>query len=109
MTNTETTNVETANTLTTAMTIIRKRFPRIRRSGSTAIIKSGSRQAIYGCLCGSTHSTSTDYRGRHALHVREWEHAHANCALHLMGASRLENRRVCHGCGFAYNPTLVVL
>jgi len=101
-------NAETANAHT-AMTIIRKRFPRLRRTAATAIIKSGSRQAIYGCLCGSTHSTSTDYRGRHALHVREWEHAHANCALHLMGASRLENRRVCHGCGFAYNPTLVVL
>jgi hypothetical protein len=102
-------NAETANTPTAAMTTIRKRFPRLRRTAATAIIKSGSRQAIYGCLCGSTHSTSTDYRGRHALHVREWEHAHADCALRLMSASRLENRRVSHGCGFAYNPTLVVL
>ena len=97
------------NNRNTAMRIIRSRFPRLRRSGSTAIIKSGSSQAIYGCLCGSTHSTSTGYNGRNALHVREWEHAHADCALHLVNATHIENRRVCHGYGVAYNPTLVVV
>ena len=97
------------NNRNTAMRIIRSRFPRLRRVTATAIIKSGSRQAIFGCLCGSTHSTSTDYNGRNALHVREWEHAHADCVLHLVHATRIENRRVCHGGGIAYNPTLVVL
>jgi len=97
------------NNRNTAMRIIRSRFPRLRRSGSTAIIKSGSRQAIFGCLCGSTHSTSTDYNGRNALHVREWEQAHADCVLHLVHATHCENRRVCHGRGQAVNPTLVVL
>ena len=101
---------ETTNTLTTrtAMTIIRKRFPMLRRTGSTAIIKSGSRQAIYGCLCGSTHSTSTDYDGRNAKHVREWEHAHADCALHLVNATEIEYRRTYYGRGVATNLVLVV-
>jgi hypothetical protein len=110
----ETTNTETAPTnlnsnRAAAMKIIRGRFPQLRRSGSTAIIKSGSSQAIYGCLCGSTHSTSTSYNGRNALHVHEWEHAHADCALHLINATHIENRLVCHGRGQAVNPTLVVL
>ena len=47
--------------------------------------------------------------GRNALHVREWEHAHADCVLRFVHATHCENRRVCHGGGIAYNPTLVVL
>lgn len=48
----------------TAIKIIRDKFPTLRRTSSTAIVRSGGRATVFGCLCGSYHTTSTDYRGR---------------------------------------------
>lgn len=62
---------------------VREVFPRLRRSASTAIVHSGGKQTIFGCLCGSSHTTSTDWNGRAAKHVREWERDHASCALRV--------------------------
>ena len=60
---------------------VQQRFARsLRRTGATAIIHSGGRQTIFGCLCGSRHTASTDWNGRSALHVTNWQAEHeASC------------------------------
>jgi hypothetical protein len=63
-----------------SMTELKKRFPFLRRERATAIVHSGSQQTIFGCLCGATHSTSTKWRGRDAVHVAVWRVAHDGCA-----------------------------
>ena len=55
---------------------IQRQARALRRSGATAIEHSGGRRTIFGCLCGSQHSTSTDWNGRQALHVQRWQHEH---------------------------------
>lgn len=52
----------------------------LRRTGATAIEHSGGRQTIFGCLCGSRHTASTDWNGRNAKHVQDWQGQHeASC------------------------------
>jgi hypothetical protein len=75
--------IEIPETREEAMTILRKAWPAMRRTYSTAIIHSGGKQTIFGCICGSRHTTSTDWNGREAKHVREWEAEHANCCISL--------------------------
>lgn len=53
-----------------------------RRTGVTAIIHSGGKRTVFGCLCGSRHTTSTDWDGRNAKHVVEWQEQHeGDCAF----------------------------
>ena len=47
-----------------------------RRTGATAITHSGGKQTIFGCLCGSRHTASTEWNGRSAKHVQDWHHQH---------------------------------
>ena len=85
----------------TAIKIIRDKFPALRRTSSTAIVHSGGRATVFGCLCGSYHTTSTDYRGREARHVREWQKEHAACSSNLVTrieSLRLVSRQVAYGC-----------
>jgi hypothetical protein len=70
-------------TINEAMTLLRKLFPKMRRTASTAITHSGGRQTIFGCLCGARHTTSTDWNGRNARHVGEWQGEHAKCCITL--------------------------
>jgi hypothetical protein len=74
-------------------------------------VRSGGRATVFACLCGSVHTASTDWRGRHAQHVREWEREHEGCAAELVARLehlRLERRRYPYGHGCcAYVPTLV--
>ena len=76
-----------------AMRIIRAEFPAMRRTSATAIIRSGGRRTVFGCLCGSRHTCSTDWRGRETKHVREWRALHEACALRL-AADLLAGREV---------------
>lgn len=62
---------------------LRRAFPRLRRTRSTAIIHSGGRQTIFGCLCGAEHTTSTEWHGRDAVHVAVWRQEHEDCAARL--------------------------
>lgn len=71
-----------------AITRIRKVFPRMRRTAATAIIHSGGKRTIFGCLCGSQHTTSTDWHGRDAKHVQDWRDVHSDCAVKI--AERLD-------------------
>lgn len=64
-----------------AMKTLRRVFPMMRREHSTAIIRSGGKRTIYGCICGAQHTTSTEWRGREAKHVYEWRQAHAECCV----------------------------
>lgn len=48
----------------------------LRRTGPTAIEHSGGTQTIFGCICGSRHTASTDWDGRNAKHVKEWQGKH---------------------------------
>jgi len=73
-----------------AMTILRRAFPLMRRSCATAIIHSGGKRTIFGCLCGSQHTTSTDWHGRDAKHVQTWQDEHAECAIKI--AQKLQAR-----------------
>ena len=50
--------------------------PRLRRTGPTAIIHSGDKQTIFGCLCGAQHTCATNYRQAH--HVADWRDYHDN-------------------------------
>jgi hypothetical protein len=68
----------------TAIAQLRKIRPTMRRTRATAIIHSGGRQTIYGCVCGARHTTSTDWNGRDAKHVREWRDEHAACAARVL-------------------------
>jgi len=63
-----------------AMQAIREVEKSWRRTRATAIIHSGSRRTVFGCLCGAEHTTSTDWNGRTAKHVVEWRDEHAGCA-----------------------------
>ena len=52
----------------------------LRRTGATAIIHSGGKRTIFGCLCGATHTASTEWNGRNAKHVTDWIQQHeASC------------------------------
>lgn len=62
--------------------------PRARRTAATAIIHSGSVRTVFGCVCGAAHTTSTEWRGRDALHVSAWEHEHAGCLRAFVEAHR---------------------
>ena len=62
-----------------SMETIRRAFPVLRRTNPTAIIHNGGARTIFGCLCGSTHTTSTDWKGRDASHVWQWRIEHADC------------------------------
>ena len=53
-----------------ALTLYRRLNPKARRTNSTAIIHSGSRQTVRDCVCGSVHTESTRHRGQ-TKHVRE--------------------------------------
>jgi len=65
--------------MTQEMLLIRSKFPKLRRTEPTAIIHSGGNQTIYDCLCGSRHTTSTNWNGRNAKHVKDWKNEHADC------------------------------
>lgn len=67
----------------TAIAYLKKHWPALRRTASTAIIRSGSRRTIFGCLCGSEHTASTEWNGRDAKHVWEWRAEHGDCAVKL--------------------------
>ena len=56
-------------------------FRRMRRTRATAIVHGGGNQTIFGCICGSRHTTSTDWDGRHAKHVLTWRDEHAACSI----------------------------
>ena len=65
--------------MTTSTTNYREmqKFARsLRRTSATAIEHSGGKQTIFGCICGSRHTTSTDWNGRNAKHVIEWQVQH---------------------------------
>jgi hypothetical protein len=51
----------------------------MRRSKSTAIVHTGSRQTVFGCLCGAQHTVATDYR--RAKHLRDWQDDHEPCII----------------------------
>jgi hypothetical protein len=79
------------------MKLIRRAFPSLRRTHPWAIVHSGGRATVFGCLCGSTHTTSTDWGGRTRLHVLEWQEEHDDCADELAalvaeGRARLYSR-----------------
>lgn len=67
-----------------AMQRIRKMFPSLRRKDSVAIIHSGCKQTVYGCLCGAVHTCAT--RHRNAKHVERFIDAHCECADKLLSA-----------------------
>ena len=70
----------TTTNLSPAMAAIRAACPALRRTRATAITHSGSRRTVYTCLCGAVHTTSTDWNGRGAKHVRDWRADHDACA-----------------------------
>jgi len=70
----------------TSLTTWRAANPRARRTRATAIVHNGARQTIYGCVCGSRHSTSTDWNGRNALHVGSWRAIHEDCIIAAVAA-----------------------
>lgn len=63
-------------------------YKTIRRSSPTAIVHSGGKQTIFGCVCGATHTTSTDWNGRRAKHVIEWQRRHDESCRELYEAIR---------------------
>lgn len=75
--------IELPETTEEAMTILRTNWPALRRTESTAIVHCGGKQTIFGCLCGSRHTTSTDWNGREAKHVQEWQQEHEDCCIDL--------------------------
>lgn len=84
------------------MALLRKAAPLMRREQPTAITRNGGSRTIYGCLCGEQHSTSTEWRGRAALHVREWRSQHAGCCVTLADAYKRGDEILIHcgGSGF---------
>lgn len=46
----------------------------MRRTRPTAIVHSGGRRTIFGCLCGARHTCATSYR--QARHVEAWCEQH---------------------------------
>lgn len=96
-------------TMNPEMKQIRETFPILRRRRPTAIIRSGSGQTVYGCLCGSVHTCAT--RHRDAKHVRDWIAAHEDCARRI--AAELERAEIAFversvGRRVAVNPTVGV-
>ncbi len=80
------------------MTTIRAKFPALRRPRSVAIVHSGGRMTVFGCLCGATHTAESSTRGRSAQHVTEFFAAHKGCAKTLAarvvtGQAKLSTRR----------------
>lgn len=75
--------MEKVNNIEDAMKFLRSRFPTMRRTRATAIVHSGGRRTIFGCLCGREHTASTDWNGRAAKHVIEWRAEHDDCAIKL--------------------------
>lgn len=67
-------------TTTDPIQTLRKVFPAMRRTRATAIIRSGAKRTVFGCVCGSRHTCSTEWRGRDSKHVREWRAEHDACA-----------------------------
>jgi hypothetical protein len=66
-----------------AIAHLKKGWPQLRRTASTAIIHSGSKRTIFGCLCGARHTASTVWNGREAKHVWDWRSEHSDCAINL--------------------------
>lgn len=96
-------------TMKPEMKQIRETFPALRRRRPTAIIRSGSGQTVYGCLCGSLHTCATRYRD--AKHVRDWIAAHEGCARRI--AAELDRAEIAFversvGRRTAVNPTVEV-
>ena len=52
--------------------------PQARRTAATAIVHSGGKQTIYGCVCGSRHTVATLWRDK-TVHLQLWRAAHADC------------------------------
>ena len=67
--------------------------PTLRRTAPTAIVHSGSRQTIFDCLCGSRHTCATDFNGRAAKHVREWQKLHNLSCNPIPKAIETEDKR----------------
>lgn len=65
-----------------AITRYRREHPRARRTNSTAIVHSGSKQTVYDCVCGAQHTAATRYRGE-TKHEREWLAEHSDCVVKL--------------------------
>lgn len=74
-----------------AMTQIRRAFPRLRRTAPTAIVRSGGTATVFGCLCGDTHTVAT-YNRDTTRHVRVWLAEHAGCAERI--AANLDGARL---------------
>ena len=77
---------EQITTIEKAMDHLKKGWPSLRRTASTAIVRSGGTQTVFGCLCGSRHTCATDWNGRESKHVRDWQQEHADCAVRLANA-----------------------
>ena len=69
-----------------ALAIWRAANPMARRTRATAICHNGGARTVFDCVCGSRHSTSTEWRGRDARHVVEWREAHDNCIIAAISA-----------------------
>lgn len=67
--------------------------PHLRRTRPTAIFHSGGKKTVFDCICGATHSTSTDWNGRNAKHVINWRDKHDNECDPLPAAIEIENKR----------------
>lgn len=81
-----TTTAAQVTTTSEAIAHLKKGWPQLRRTASTAIIHSGGKQTIFGCLCGSRHTCATDWNGRDSKHVQDWQQEHCDCAIHLANA-----------------------
>lgn len=55
----------------------RQLHPLSRRTNSTAIVHSGSRQTIFDCVCGAIHTCSSWHRD--SKHVSQWRTEHSDC------------------------------
>ena len=75
--------IELPETSDEAMQILRAAWPTMRRTASTAIIHSGGKRTIFGCLCGATHTCSTEWNGRESKHVQDWQREHSRCCIKL--------------------------
>lgn len=61
--------------------------PRARRTHSVAIVHSGSKQTIFGCVCGATHTAAASYRN--AKHVDRFRARHEQCMRRTVEAAIL--------------------
>jgi hypothetical protein len=68
---------------------IQKSARALRRTSVTAIVHSGGKRTIYGCLCGAQHTCATDYRK--AKHVADWQEEHETSCGYLF-ARAMERR-----------------